>query len=513
MTTYSCKLPVEIDSFGVFALQYEFFEFRLDLVSQQLYGPAGVIPLRLKTLQLLLHMVKTAPAVNTRQELLDRVWGDVVVAESSLTQAISEIRKALGDTPQQARFIETACGNGYRFIAPITTTEAVVKTSSKSSQKHTNRTKHLVIGATSATLLLLLVVGLFQFQTTQNNHKPTRIATIYFENLDTIENDWLKAAIPSHFSRELERVSTLKVYTPHRLRQMYYDLGITGHINQNDIQAVHKYLDADYVVAGSYKNKKKDLLDVNLTVYNAISGETIYKLSENVNLLKLNKRANAWMRALLAKLDIPLPQRPVENTVLNIESIKNFFTAELISNKDPAMALKMLTDAAAEKPLNTRITATIAQLAWSQNLKKVATKFGRKARMHAEQYSYIDKNKHLLLFLPPDQAIAHLKKRPAENPGDLEIWFKVLKKLQHQQAHGKILFNINNLRNRIKQSWLLANFSFLEARAAKQLGKEQQYQRALHVTLTESNRRGQRTLLKNASLYKSRNQAQVSPES
>ena len=57
--------------------------------------------------------------VLTREELLARVWGDTFVTENTLSQAISRLRKALGDDRQEPTYIETISRSGYRLVAPV----------------------------------------------------------------------------------------------------------------------------------------------------------------------------------------------------------------------------------------------------------------------------------------------------------------------------------------------------------------------------------------------------------
>jgi Tol biopolymer transport system component len=51
--------------------------------------------------------------------LMNKIWPDSFVEESSLTQYIFQLRKALGDDASEHRFIETIPKRGYRFIAPV----------------------------------------------------------------------------------------------------------------------------------------------------------------------------------------------------------------------------------------------------------------------------------------------------------------------------------------------------------------------------------------------------------
>jgi hypothetical protein len=51
-----------------------------------------------------------------RRDIFDRVWGDVVVSDSALSQAIRTIRRVLGDESREPRFIRTVPRHGYRFV-------------------------------------------------------------------------------------------------------------------------------------------------------------------------------------------------------------------------------------------------------------------------------------------------------------------------------------------------------------------------------------------------------------
>jgi DNA-binding winged helix-turn-helix (wHTH) protein len=51
-----------------------------------------------------------------RRDIFDRVWSDVVVSDSALSQAIRTIRRTLGDDSREPRFIRTVSRHGYRFV-------------------------------------------------------------------------------------------------------------------------------------------------------------------------------------------------------------------------------------------------------------------------------------------------------------------------------------------------------------------------------------------------------------
>ena len=59
-----------------------------------------------------------------RDEIIAAVWHDVAVTDDSLIHAVSVIRRALGDDPAHASFIETIPRRGYRFVGHVETVEA-----------------------------------------------------------------------------------------------------------------------------------------------------------------------------------------------------------------------------------------------------------------------------------------------------------------------------------------------------------------------------------------------------
>jgi pimeloyl-ACP methyl ester carboxylesterase/DNA-binding winged helix-turn-helix (wHTH) protein len=98
---------------------FSFGEFRLDAVSGHLYRGAGPVPLTPKGFAVLQHLVSHAGRLISKAELIETVWPSVFVGDAVLKSSIREVRRALGDDPQQPRYIETAHRRGYRWIAPV----------------------------------------------------------------------------------------------------------------------------------------------------------------------------------------------------------------------------------------------------------------------------------------------------------------------------------------------------------------------------------------------------------
>jgi len=58
--------------------------------------------------------------VVSRDALIDAVWGSAHVSDASVTEAIKQLRRVLGDAPDDPKHIQTIQRRGYRLISPVT---------------------------------------------------------------------------------------------------------------------------------------------------------------------------------------------------------------------------------------------------------------------------------------------------------------------------------------------------------------------------------------------------------
>jgi serine/threonine-protein kinase len=96
-----------------------FGPFRFDVIDKTLSRDGQEIRLPPRALMILDHLLERPNRVVGKQDLLDLVWKDAFVGESSLTEAIGVLRQALGDSASGAEYIQTVHRRGYRFVAPI----------------------------------------------------------------------------------------------------------------------------------------------------------------------------------------------------------------------------------------------------------------------------------------------------------------------------------------------------------------------------------------------------------
>jgi TolB-like protein/DNA-binding winged helix-turn-helix (wHTH) protein/Tfp pilus assembly protein PilF len=98
---------------------YNFGHFTLDPAERALSCEGKPLSLTPKAFDTLLYLVRNPGRLLTKDELLKQVWPGTFVEEVNLAVNISVIRKALGENPQDCRYIATVPGRGYRFVAEV----------------------------------------------------------------------------------------------------------------------------------------------------------------------------------------------------------------------------------------------------------------------------------------------------------------------------------------------------------------------------------------------------------
>src|ERR1700681_4631938 len=98
---------------------YAFGQLTLVPSQKRLLCAREVVPLAPKVFDTLVLLVENQGRLIPKEELLQALWPDSFVEEVALAHNISQLRKALRDTTEQPRFIETVPKRGYRFIAAV----------------------------------------------------------------------------------------------------------------------------------------------------------------------------------------------------------------------------------------------------------------------------------------------------------------------------------------------------------------------------------------------------------
>ncbi len=171
------KLQASRNKIGVFAMSgnqregarelYEFGPFRVDPEKETLLRAGENVPLTPKTFQILLVLVRNSKEVVTKDDLMKTVWPDTFVEEANLSRNIFMLRKALGETAQDHRYIVTVPGRGYRLAERVKLVPeqdiTVIAASHSRMQVEVKETKSWRWIAAAGILLVAAVAGTARF--------------------------------------------------------------------------------------------------------------------------------------------------------------------------------------------------------------------------------------------------------------------------------------------------------------------------------------------------------------
>ena len=98
---------------------YEFGPFRLDPSERLLMRAGEPVSLAPKVFDTLTALIENSGRLLDKDELMSKLWPDTFVEEATLARNISDLRKALGESTGEQKFIETVPKRGYRFTAEV----------------------------------------------------------------------------------------------------------------------------------------------------------------------------------------------------------------------------------------------------------------------------------------------------------------------------------------------------------------------------------------------------------
>jgi len=105
-------------------VRYRFSHFVVSPRRRLLARDGREVPLIPRYFDLLVLLIERRHEAVHRRDIFDRVWTDVIVSDSALSQAVRTIRRTLGDDSREPRFIRTVSRHGYRFVFPDVVEEA-----------------------------------------------------------------------------------------------------------------------------------------------------------------------------------------------------------------------------------------------------------------------------------------------------------------------------------------------------------------------------------------------------
>ena len=119
-------LPSERVRFGAFEFDLTTGELR----SIEGPDPNNKVLLREQVFQVLRVLVEREGKIVTREEIKSRLWPNdtIVDFDQRINATIKTLRRALGDSADNPRYIETLARRGYRLMPPIQYLESAPET-------------------------------------------------------------------------------------------------------------------------------------------------------------------------------------------------------------------------------------------------------------------------------------------------------------------------------------------------------------------------------------------------
>jgi TolB-like protein/DNA-binding winged helix-turn-helix (wHTH) protein/Tfp pilus assembly protein PilF len=243
---------------------YRFGVFQANLAARELRKHGVRVRLPGQPFCILSILLEKPGEVITREDIQKKLWttDTFVDFEHSLNSAVKKLRSALGDTPENSRYIETIPRVGYRFIAPVeevtakgdSAANALLATSSFSvptavEQSSKRRWKTLI----GVSIVLIAAVGAYiQWSNGQFRTRPTTgrvmLAVLPFENLTgDAGQDYFTDGLTEEMISQLGRLNPEHLGVIARTSVMHYKH------SQEPLPRIAQELGVQYVLEGTVR--------------------------------------------------------------------------------------------------------------------------------------------------------------------------------------------------------------------------------------------------------------------
>ncbi len=100
-------------------MRYVFGDYEVDTQRDELRHGGIPCPLESQVFQMLVYLVQHRDRVVSKAELLEYLWPQQYISETTLSQRLRLVRKAVGESGRRQWVITTVPGRGYRFVATV----------------------------------------------------------------------------------------------------------------------------------------------------------------------------------------------------------------------------------------------------------------------------------------------------------------------------------------------------------------------------------------------------------
>jgi len=222
-------------------------DWRVDPALDEISRRDKRIKLEPRMMRLLCRLAAQPGEVVSLNDLLDHVWPGVVVSQSSVYQAVANLRRQLEDDDDEPKYIATVPRKGYRLVAAVSAKEAAAPAAGSRMRR-----RSFVFAGAAVAVLAIVAVLVMRFGGAPDAIALPTIAVLPFADLsEDASNEAFCAGLTDELLNSLARVPALRVIG--RTSTARFGDGATP------IPEMGKALGATHVLEGSVRRTENRL--------------------------------------------------------------------------------------------------------------------------------------------------------------------------------------------------------------------------------------------------------------
>lgn len=233
---------------------YEFWPFQIDVNSRLFLHNGQPVSITPKVFDALLLLAESRGRLVTKDEVMKALWPETFVDEANVTQTIFMLRKALGESASEQRYIITVPGRGYRFAADVRQVARGNEPEVPPSAKQRSSQQRLFL---TIAIVLLLMAGIGAYSWWRKGRPRSKansrivLAVLPFENFTgDPTQEFLSDGVTEEMITQLGRMDPQRVGVIARTSVMHYKNGRTS------LAQIARELGVQYVLEGSVQRDK-----------------------------------------------------------------------------------------------------------------------------------------------------------------------------------------------------------------------------------------------------------------
>jgi transcriptional activator of cad operon len=243
----------------------------VDPASGQISRDGETARVEVRTMRLLMCLAGHAGEVVSIDDLLNQVWSDVTVSPDSVYQAVTSLRRLLGDDPKQPAYIETVPRLGYRMVAKVSPgpdqrpDQFVAQTGPQTNTQKSDRRLRVGVGWAVAAAICLALVGFLFHRKVANSGGSAALASVpqpdksiavlpFLDLTDAMNQEPFADGMTEELIDKLSKIPGLRVPPP--TSSFYFKGKLWPHSHgtpQMTVADVAKALGVAYVLDGSVR--------------------------------------------------------------------------------------------------------------------------------------------------------------------------------------------------------------------------------------------------------------------